>query len=154
MIKTFIKHHIYEKCIEVIFEGIQKAFVKPNIEYEILHFRNEGNKDGYTKMTMTYLHKGKRCDLTLSIPSRLIHEMSKHHGKSIEELNEFFRDMAMEEVAREIRIRNVGAKKYFEEEFGIILPNGVEDDDYVSDIAEVDVQEDQVHEMLNDMAIP
>lgn len=38
MIKTFLKHHIYEKCIEVFFDGITKAFNRPPIDDGIIFF--------------------------------------------------------------------------------------------------------------------
>ena len=32
MLKTFIKHHIYEYCIDLLFNGIQKNFTTPDMK--------------------------------------------------------------------------------------------------------------------------
>ena len=43
MIKSFITHKVLETCIELIFDGISKAFSEPIQDYKIIDFRCAGD---------------------------------------------------------------------------------------------------------------
>lgn len=78
MIKIFLKHCIYEKCINLIFDGITKAFKTPELEYEILDVKNIGSKEIYTVK-----HKGKIYTTTLDNKKDIINALVRIYGLSI-----------------------------------------------------------------------
>jgi len=41
MIKTFIKHLIFEKCIDVFFQGIENSFKQPSLQTIIKTLEND-----------------------------------------------------------------------------------------------------------------
>ena len=49
MIKTFLKHHIYEYCIHALFNGIQRNFIrydgiKPGDHFNVIHVSCKPNR--------------------------------------------------------------------------------------------------------------
>jgi len=79
MFKIFIKHWIFEKCIDVFFDGIAKSFNKPNLKYEKLGIKNERKGDLIIK-TLTHEHKGEIYKVRLSVDDSFIRDMMKEEN--------------------------------------------------------------------------
>ena len=58
MLKVFLKHLIYEKCIDIIFDGIMRSFTKPLLKYEIINVELV-NENDFIKRRYTFKYGGK-----------------------------------------------------------------------------------------------
>ena len=140
MIKTFIKHQVLEKCIDIAFDGIARAFKKPDIDLRIVRFEELAGEDGTCKFCLGVMKGGKRYDLTISVPGNMKQNLMRTQGKNSKEIRDLFLSMAMEEMEREIKLRDMGPKRYFKEEFGIDVSDDYESE-YIFDGAEVDAEQ-------------
>ena len=106
MLKTFIKHHIYEKCINLVFDGIIKRFKQPELEYEILN-TEEIKENGYDKQIYTVRHKGKIYRVSMGTPETIklaLTQLHGLHGMSDEEADKKMAMMTDQEIRHQIDI--------------------------------------------------
>jgi hypothetical protein len=123
VIKTFLKHHIYEKCIEIIFDGITKAFKKPDPKYRILHI--EKTKEGkFIKKVYTVEHNGKTFTIVMQQQENMRDDLVTFHGMTPEQADRELDSIIIAQIEQEIRIQEVGVSQAMEELIGHSLPEG------------------------------
>jgi len=101
VIKLFIKHMIFEKAIDVLFDGIARAFNKPNI---FLGIRNE-RRGGKLIKTLTHEYKGEIHTINMIISNHQMSELIKLHNLSEKEVNDMFDEGLRQEARIEIRLK-------------------------------------------------
>lgn len=103
MIKLFIKHWIFEKCIDVLFDGIIKAFNKPR---EILGFKKEKKGDRLIA-TLTRNYKDKIYTVTQIISDSDIYNLMKLHKLTEAEIHSILKAGLMMDIDIQIKLEEL-----------------------------------------------
>ena len=75
MIKTFLKHLFLEKCIDILFDGIQNSFSQPDMPPII---ENRETEHQYIKTIKRY-HNGKWYTGTAVFEKSFLDQMNEFH---------------------------------------------------------------------------
>ena len=139
MIKIFLKHLIYEKCINIIFDGITKAFTKPVRLYEILSI--EGMKEnGFYKRVYTIKYNGELHKMVVGQSENMREILGEVHGLTPDEVDRELNNVIMTVIENQIQSIENGSDKTIED----MIKNKSDDRDTVivdhgnGDIEEVD----------------
>jgi hypothetical protein len=146
MIKTFLKHQVLEACINLVFEGITKAFKQPERRYEIIDRRTEGPDDaGFMKTIITYKANGETYTLVMSQQGDIREVFTSIHGMTKEQANREIEDVIAFEIENQIRSNEIGSDAAWEEQknnMGIPpLPGGEISEGMFDDIPEVTMED-------------
>lgn len=116
MFEVLFKHFIYEKCINLIFNRISKAFKKPDPKekYQIISVKNTKTFNGFTGEIYIIKHKGKFYTITMLGKKNIIDAFVKIHGYSKEAAEIKFHDILTVEIERQIRCEDERYKKEME----------------------------------------
>ena len=122
MLKVFLKYLIYEKCINIIFDGIMRSFTKPLLKYEIINVELV-NENDFIKRRYTFKYGGKLNTVEIGVNDDLRKvfksEMDRELNNIVEDVIEsHIRDMESgyykkaEEMIGERLIVDGSGKKY------------------------------------------
>jgi len=118
MLKVFLKHLIYEKCIDIIFDGIMRSFTKPLLKYEIINVELV-NENDFIKRRYTFKYGGKLNTVEIGVNDDLRKvfksEMDRELNNIVEDVIEsHIRDMesGYYKKAEESLIADESGKKY------------------------------------------
>lgn len=97
MLKVFLKHLIYEKCIDIIFDGIMRSFTKLLLKYEIINVELV-NENDFIKRRYTFKYGGKLNTVEIGVNGDLREvfksEMDRELNNIVEDVIEsHIRDM-------------------------------------------------------------
>jgi len=138
MIKVFLKHLIYEKCITIIFDGITKAFKQPVRRYEIINVEKITEK-GFSKEIYTVKYNGELHTIVSSRPENMKEMLMEGHGLTSDEVDRELNSLIVAEIEHEIRANEIGADNVIEEMVGHPISNdAIVVDDGNGNIEEVD----------------
>jgi hypothetical protein len=115
MIKTFIKHQIFEKCIDIIFDGITKAFKNPERRYEILNIETKIFGDGSQEHIATVKYKGANRLIKQKMSGVLYEDLLAFHNMDKVETDNLIEKMLRDEIEIEIRSEEVGWEQAIKE---------------------------------------
>jgi len=148
VIKLFIKHWIFEKCIDVFFDAIAKSFNKPIID-EILGIRNHraGNK---LIKTLTEKHNGELFTVRMEIPDNQIKELMKFHNFSEDELHNMFEEGLRQEARIEKQLRD--DPHHFDDLSGIEFE--LKDTENESNVSLSESEKEELSELIKEHGIP
>ena len=122
MISVFLKHYIYEKCINLVFDGLIKTFKKqPEPKYKILNV-DKTVENGFERHVYTIKHNGELRKIAIEQNAKTKSILMDMHGFTEEEANNEIARMAAEMIEEEIRIQEVGFEKAMEEKLGHPIP--------------------------------
>ena len=114
MLKVFLKHLIYEKCIDIIFDGITRSFTKPLLKYEIINVQLI-NENGVIKRRYTFKYGGKLNTVEVSSSSNLREVLASEHGLTENEIDRELDEMVENVIEMHIRDMETGLDKTVEE---------------------------------------
>lgn len=114
MIKVFLKHLIYEKCINIIFDGITRSFTKPLQKYEIVNVQLI-NENGVIKRRYTFKYDGKLNTVEVGSSSNLREVLASEHGLTENQIDRELDEIVEDVIEMHIRDMETGYDKIVEE---------------------------------------